>query len=68
MPARVTEGYAHAHRSGHTGELEENFRNVLQTIEGVFDEQHQKLLEHDKLDLDVQIEVLSTQLKKEGVI
>ena len=65
---QVTEGYAHTHRSGHSGELDENFRNVLQTIEGVFDEQHQKLIAHDKLDLDVQIEVLSTQLKKEGVI
>lgn len=64
----VTEGYANAHLKGHAGELEGNFRNVLQTIEGVFEEQHQKLLEHDKLDLDVQIEVLSTQLKKEGVI
>ncbi|MBT8131951.1 MAG: 5-bromo-4-chloroindolyl phosphate hydrolysis family protein [Gammaproteobacteria bacterium] len=64
---RVTEGYAQTHRAGHVGELEDNFRNVLQTIEGVFEEQHQKLLEHDKLDLDVQIEVLSTQLKKEGV-
>lgn len=65
---QVTEGYANAHRSGHAGELDDKFRNVLQTIEGVFEEQHQKLLEHDKLDLDVQIEVLSTQLKKEGVI
>ncbi|MBT8135741.1 MAG: 5-bromo-4-chloroindolyl phosphate hydrolysis family protein [Gammaproteobacteria bacterium] len=66
---RVTEGYARSHRRGaQVDELEGNFRNVLNTIEGVFEEQHQKLLEHDKLDLDVQIEVLSTQLKKEGVI
>lgn len=64
----VTEGYAKANLKGQTGELDDNFRNVLQTIEGVFEQQHQKLLEHDKLDLDVQIEVLSTQLKKEGVI
>ncbi len=65
---RVTEGYAKAHRRGEVDDLEDNFRNVLTTIEGTFEEQHQKLLEHDKLDLDVQIEVLSTQLKKEGVI
>jgi len=64
---RVTEGYARTDRHGQADELEDNFRNVLTTIEGVFEEQHQKLLEHDKLDLDVQIEVLSTQLKKEGV-
>lgn len=65
---RVTEGYARTHqRSQQTGELETNFRNVLTTIETVFDEQHQKLLEHDALDLDVQIDVLSQQLKRQGV-
>jgi hypothetical protein len=41
---------------------------VLMTIEDVFQEQHQKLLEHDLMDLDVQIEVLATQLKREGVV
>ncbi|NNC63438.1 MAG: 5-bromo-4-chloroindolyl phosphate hydrolase, partial [Gammaproteobacteria bacterium] len=65
---RVTEGYARTHRAGQASELEDNFRNVLNTIDGVFKEQHQKLLEHDKLDLDVQIDVLSQQLKKQGVI
>lgn len=64
---RVTEGYARAHKRSETAELDSNFRNVLTTIEGVFDQQHQKLLEHDKLDLDVQIDVLSQQLRKEGI-
>lgn len=64
---RVTEGYARTHRRTDAQELESNFRNVLTTIEGVFDQQHQKLLEHDKLDLDVQIDVLSQQLRKEGI-
>jgi hypothetical protein len=41
---------------------------VLGSIEGVFIEQHQKLLEHDVLDLDVQIEVLTKQLEREGVV
>lgn len=49
-------------------ELETNFRNVLQTIESVIDEQKDKLLENDILDLDVKIEVLQAQLKHEGVI
>jgi len=40
---------------------------VLVTIEQVFGEQQQKLLENDVLDLDVQIEVLKTQLEREGV-
>ncbi len=65
---RVTEGYATAHKDNQAGELEDNFRNVLVTIEEVFGEQHQKLLENNAMDLDVQIEVLSTQLKREGVI
>ncbi|NND61410.1 MAG: 5-bromo-4-chloroindolyl phosphate hydrolase [Gammaproteobacteria bacterium] len=64
---RVTEGYARTHRRSEAAELENNFRNVLTTIEDVFEEQHQKLLEHDALDLDVQIDVLSQQLKKQGV-
>ena len=65
---RVAEGYARTHRRSPSEELEENFRRVLSTIEDVFDEQHQKMLEHDVMDLDVQIEVLSTQLKREGVV
>lgn len=64
---RVSEGYARTHRHGTSEELEDNFRRVLVTIEDVFKEQHQKLLENNVLDLDVQIEVLSTQLEREGV-
>jgi 5-bromo-4-chloroindolyl phosphate hydrolysis protein len=65
---QVTEGYARTHQKTQTGELEQNFRNVLETIETVFQEQQQKLLEDDVFDLDVQIEVLSTQLKREGIV
>ncbi|MGI9304877.1 MAG: 5-bromo-4-chloroindolyl phosphate hydrolysis family protein [Gammaproteobacteria bacterium] len=65
---QVSEGYARAHKRDQHKELEQNFRNVLVTIEEVFAEQHQKLLENDILDLDVQMEVLSAQLKREGVI
>lgn len=64
---RVTEGYARSHKSDPDGALEGNFRRVLITIEDVFEQQHRKLLQNDLLDLDVQIEVLSTQLKREGV-
>ena len=64
---RVSEGYARTHSRTKQDDLESNFRNVLTTIEDVFDQQHQKLLEHDQLDLDVQIDVLSQQLKKQGV-
>ncbi len=65
---QVTEGYAKTHARVATPELEDNFRRVLITIEEVFEEQQQKLLESDLTDLDVQIEVLTTQLKREGVI
>ncbi|MEL7448921.1 MAG: 5-bromo-4-chloroindolyl phosphate hydrolysis family protein [Pseudomonadota bacterium] len=64
----VTEGYARTHKRGASEELEQNFRNVLATIEEVFTEQQAKLLENNELDLDVQIEVLATQLKREGVV
>jgi hypothetical protein len=48
--------------------LGESFRRVLTTIEQVFLEQEEVLKRHDALDLDVQIEVLETQLKREGVV
>ncbi|MCB1858505.1 MAG: 5-bromo-4-chloroindolyl phosphate hydrolysis family protein [Gammaproteobacteria bacterium] len=64
---KVAEGYAQTHLKTQSQELESNFRNVLVTIEEVFGEQYQKLLDNDVLDLDVQIEVLSTRLKNEGV-
>lgn len=65
---KVTEGYVVIHQNDTGGELEHNFRNVLETIESTFSEQHEKLLQNDVFDLDVQIEVLKTQLEQEGVI
>lgn len=65
---KVTEGYAKTHTRAGATDLEDNFRHVLITIEEVFQEQQQKLLESDVSDLDIQIEVLTTQLKREGVI
>ena len=65
---QVVEGYAKTHGRVSAPELEDNFRRVLVTIEEVFTEQQQKLLETDVTDLDVQIEVLTTQLKREGVV
>jgi hypothetical protein len=48
-------------------QLAENFRHVLETIENVFAEQQRVLKRNETLDLEVQIEVLQTQLKREGV-
>lgn len=65
---KVTEGYARTHLNETPQALETNFSRVLDSIESTFDEQHSKLLENRQFDLDVQIEVLQTQLKREGVI
>ena len=64
---RVIAGYARAHANGHSDSLEDNFRRVLVTIEEVFEQQHQRLLQNDLHDLDVQMEVLETQLRREGL-
>lgn len=65
---RVTEGYARTHKEQQPVALETNFSRVLDSIEQTFAEQQTKLLEDDHFDLDVQIEVLETQLKREGVL
>jgi hypothetical protein len=44
-----------------------NFRHVLGTIETVFAEQIEVLKKNESLDLEVQIDVLKTQLEREGV-
>jgi hypothetical protein len=47
--------------------LADNFQNVLATIERVFQEQLQHLRKDEAFDLEVAIDVLHTQLTKEGV-
>ena len=64
----MTEGYAKTHQQASSGELEQNFRNVLESIESVFLEQKEKLIANEVFDLDVQIEVFTKQLKQEGII
>lgn len=65
---KVSTQYAKTHSPFQQNELEQNFRNVLTTIEDVIEEQTVKLTENNILDLDVKIEVLQSQLKNEGVI
>ncbi len=64
---RVATGYAGAHANLRSQTLEANFRRVLITIEEVFGQQHQRLLDNDLHDLDVNMEVLEAQLKHEGL-
>lgn len=65
---KVSEQYAQTHRKTQTPVLEENYRNLLVDMENVCNEQYEKLMQNDVFDLDVQIEVLSKRLKREGVV
>lgn len=64
---QVTEGYAKTHGRIESGPLTQNFCDLLETIEDSFLEQQQKLFQDDLFDLDVKIEVLNAQLKREGI-
>jgi hypothetical protein len=64
---QVADGYVRTHRHSDSPELEQNFRNVLFTIEEQFRRQRERLRQADVLDLDVQIEVLKKQLEQEGL-
>lgn len=64
----VVAGYARTHTRVSAPDLDERFRRALGLIEDVFREQEQRLLEADLDDLDVQIEVLTRQLKREGIL
>lgn len=64
----VVERYSVTHEKNNTNnKLEQNFREVLTNIEQVFSDQHEKLISSDVFDLDVDIEVLNTLLKKQGI-
>jgi len=65
---RVVEGYAKTQGQVAAPELDQRFRHALETVETAFREQHQVLLERDVEDLDVQIEVLTRQLEREGIL
>jgi hypothetical protein len=62
---RITTQYAATHQQAHDAALEQNFRQLLVDMETSFGEQRRKLLEHDVLSLDVDIEVLNARLKRE---
>jgi len=64
---QVTEGYANSHEIESDSELNDSFSDVLSSIEATFTQQKNELTKNDHFDLDVQIEVLNTQLKQEGI-
>jgi 5-bromo-4-chloroindolyl phosphate hydrolysis protein len=67
---KVTANYLKTH--GHTGEqaaqLETRYSELLDGMEKEFQAQHARLLRDDILDLDVEIELLSQQLKQKGMM
>ena len=65
---RIVEGYAKTQGQVAAPKLDQRFRTALETVEAAFREQHQVLLERDVEDLDVQIEVLTRQLEREGIL
>lgn len=64
---KVTTQYAQSHRQLRQQTLEDNFRQLLIDMEQNFSDQRTKLLETDAMNLDVDIEVLKTRLKREGI-
>jgi 5-bromo-4-chloroindolyl phosphate hydrolysis protein len=64
---QVTAKFAKAQDEGRTAELEEHLRQLPADTETVCEEQYQHLLDDDLVDLDVQIEALTTRLNREGV-
>ncbi|MEZ5670090.1 MAG: 5-bromo-4-chloroindolyl phosphate hydrolysis family protein [Alphaproteobacteria bacterium] len=67
---KVTATYVKTH--GHTGDqaeaLESRFSETLEGMEREFEAQHQRLLKDDILDLDVELELLTSQLKQKGML
>lgn len=63
----VIKRYADTHTLVEDDKLEQNFKQVLQNIDQVFNEQNQKLLQNQVFDLDVDIEVLNTLMEKQGI-
>ena len=63
---RVTEEYARTQRTRGNA-LDANFRRLLVEMESAFADQHRRLLEADTMSLDVNIEVLTARLRREGL-
>jgi hypothetical protein len=65
---KVAEQYARTQGEQQSSvEREQNFRTLLVDMENTCQEQYEKLQKREMLDLDVQIEVLSQRLRREGI-
>jgi 5-bromo-4-chloroindolyl phosphate hydrolysis protein len=64
---RVTTDYARAQKALSEARLDDSFRQLLDDLERTFEQQRQKLIKHERISLDADIEVLSARLKREGL-
>jgi hypothetical protein len=64
---RITADYARTQKALPETRLDDNFRELLDELERAFERQRQKLVNHERISLDADIEVLSTRLKREGL-
>lgn len=65
--ATVARKYAALDRKDGGHALTDRFTELLDTIETTFQRQYERLLHNDRLDLDVEIELLKRQMQLEGV-
>jgi 5-bromo-4-chloroindolyl phosphate hydrolysis protein len=64
---RITGDYARAQKALPESRLDNNFRQLLDDLERTFEQQRQRLVNHERMSLHADIEVLSTRLKREGL-
>jgi 5-bromo-4-chloroindolyl phosphate hydrolysis protein len=64
---RVSADYARQQQRSRNAPLDESFRTLLVEMERTFTEQQKRLVEGDITSLDVDIEVLNTRLRSEGL-
>jgi len=64
---RITGDYARARKALPEARRDDSFRQLLDDLECAFEQQRQRLVNHERMSLDADIEVLSTRLKREGL-
>ena len=64
----ATRKYARSQHELGDSEMYLKFRSLLDDMQGTFDDQYEKLLTNDRIDLDVEIDVLAERLNRETVL
>ena len=64
----ATRKYARSQHDLGDSDMYLKFRSLLDDMEQTFDQQHEKLLTNDRIDLDVEIDVLAERLERETVL